>query len=83
MRDMSTSRGRKEEIDEADVFFAIKQCPDPFVGTTELAEALGVSSPTVRKRLCGLQKEGLVKKKGVGSGDGWWIPQDVSASAIS
>jgi DNA-binding IscR family transcriptional regulator len=76
MREMSSARGRDAEINEADVFFAIKNHEDEVVKVDELADALGVSGPTVRKRLHELRELGVVKSKRFGSGEGWWLSQE-------
>jgi predicted ArsR family transcriptional regulator len=64
---------------EREVFEAIIAHEDKVVSIPELSEILDCSDPTVRDRLESLEEKSMVVSKQLGSGKGWWIPQEVSS----
>lgn len=70
----------RQRVTDSDVLEALRDHPDPVTTTSELAEALGVSSETVRRHLSELHEQGLVERKTVGARAVVWWALDVDDS---
>jgi predicted ArsR family transcriptional regulator len=59
------------------VFDVLVNADDPVLTANEVAEAIGVTSETARRKLTELSEQGRVKRKDVGArAVVWWAPVD-------
>ena len=68
-----TARGPDPEATTEKLLVAIRNHYAPAVGTSEIAERVGVARQTVDRRLRKLESEGLVETEKVGQARIWWL----------
>lgn len=76
---MSMTDGNRE-ISDSDIVQQFQDADEPFVGASELAEQLGMSRQAMNYRLRQLLDDGVVDRKKVGSGYGWWLERDLETA---
>lgn len=73
---MPSKPGPEREATDERILRAIRDAYAPAVGTSEIAEKLGVQRQTVDKHLRSLAEEGLVNTKKIGRVRVWWLADE-------
>lgn len=67
-----------------DVLIAMRDAADPFVTVGDVAEAVGCSRETARRKLMELHTDGRIKRREIGaSAVVWWVPDTGKMADIS
>lgn len=70
---MGPSPGPDREATDMDILRAIRDAYAPAVGTSEIADVVGVERQTVDKHLRDLVEQGYVITKMIGQVRVWWL----------
>lgn len=76
MKGRVTKRGPPPEGDKADYLRAIRDAYPPALGTSDVADKIGVSRQTADRHLRNLVEEGLLATDMVGTVRVWWLTDD-------
>ncbi|WP_144049502.1 hypothetical protein [Halorubrum salipaludis] len=68
--------GRKETVSDEEILSIFMESSDPFMTTAEIAEELDFTLTGARKRLYGLEENGLLNSKKAGNSPVWWISEN-------
>lgn len=67
-----------------EVLIAMRDVQAPFVTVGDVAEAVGCSRETARRKLTDLHEEGAINRREIGaSAVVWWVPDDGKMAGIS
>lgn len=67
--------GRGERVPDETIIRVFEDAEDPFLSTTEVADALDYSQPGMRDRLFSLRDEGTLETKETGGTRIWWLSE--------
>jgi len=68
--------GPDRQLNDVDVLDTIHDIYGPAVGTSEVADRLGVERQTADKYLRRLSEDGLVNTRKIGRARVWWLSDD-------
>jgi Mn-dependent DtxR family transcriptional regulator len=71
-----TKPGPDKQVSDRAILVAVRDLYGPAVGTSEVAEEVGVSRQTADKHLRRLESDGLVNSRMVGQVRVWWLDDD-------
>lgn len=73
-----------ETITTDDVLTAMRDASAPFVTAGDVAEAVGCSRETARRKLTRLHDDGAIRRREIGSSAVvWWVPDEGKMAGIS
>ena len=68
--------GPDRKVTDVDVLTAIMTHYAPAVGTSDVADEVGISRQAVDKYLWDLEEDGLIRTRRVGQARVWWLTDD-------